>query len=217
MSVQDQRLPDDLEAQIKEIVDERVDEATADLREENDQLRDQVDQLQEERDDLQERVDDLEQEKDVLESRCDALADGLDRLEERMENGDLADDVEQGADPDVPRETPLEDVVSLPDDVADSELNQNVERARWFASEIKSAGRKTPMGHQLRAGEIGRLLDVALDVDPHPETVARIISILDEMGQDETHRRKKDGEKRIIIEEELADRLEAHSAMSRET
>lgn len=206
-------------------------------RDEFEQLKDQMDSIQQEieeerqqrreveqeRDQLQERVQELEEtveQKDreisILESRCDALAEGLERLEGRLEDGDLADDVEAGADPSIERQTPLEDVVALPDEVAERELQANVERARWFAGEIRSAGRKTPMGYQLRAGEIGRLLDVALDVDPHPETVARIISIIDEMGDDETHRRKKEGEKRIVVEEELAKRLEAHSGMSPE-
>jgi len=194
---------------VEALVEEKVKSETAELRQENEQLR-------EENEELRERIDELEKQNQIVQSRCDGLESLIERLEERLDSGDLADDVQDGADPDIPRETPLEDVVALPDDVADRELAANVQRARWFASRIASAGKKVPVGYQLPAGEIGRLLDVAVDVDPHPETVARIISILDEMGDDGATRRKKNGEKRIIVDEDLAKRLKAHSEMRRE-
>jgi len=207
--------PADVDSRIDSIV-ERLDEIEEELeheREEKQRLQEENRELRGRNEELNEKVDALEKETDILESRCDALAKGLDELEQRLEDGDLADDVERGADPEVPREVPLEDIVALPDPVAERELDPNVERARWVAGEASTAGDKTPAGYRLTAGQIGRFLDVALDVDPHPQTVARVLSILDELGKDQTHRRKKNGEKRIAFDEDLATRLEAHAEM----
>jgi predicted RNase H-like nuclease (RuvC/YqgF family) len=217
MSATPKPTTDDLEELIDKRVEEAVEEKTADLREELEEEREQRREVERKVERLEEKVHGLQRETNILDSRCDALADAVDDLEERLEDGDLADEADAGADPDVSRETPLEDVVALPEDVADRELSKNVQRARWFASKARSAGSKTPAGYQLTAGEIGRLLDVALEVEPHPETVARVISIIDEMGHEETVRRKRNGEKRIVLKEDLVRRLEAHSDMSRKT
>lgn len=174
------------------------------------------DELQEER----ERRREAERERDELEERVKKLEDGrqyliqdIVELEERLEDGDLAADVEQNADPTVERETPLEDVVSLPVEVAQSSLSENERRARFIAMNPRDYGDRVPVGRRLTAGRIGRTLRAGLDVDPHPETVRRVMQLLDDLGGDQTTRRKMDGEKRIVLEEGLVDRLERLSAL----
>lgn len=226
---------------------ERVDE----LEEEKEQLREERDQERERRRELEDRVDDLEEELDERaalrwdsddfdDARVESgdgsiypvgralankvgetdLEEELDELRERLADGDLAGDVQEGG-AGVERETPLEDVVALPESVAEDNLSANQERARFIASDVVEYGDKVPVGRRLTAGRIGKILRAGRDVDPHPETVARVMAIVDDLGGDGVTKRKKNGEKRIVVDDDLAARLErlddvqAHDAMSR--
>jgi hypothetical protein len=134
-------------------------------------------------------------------------------LESRMEDGDLADDADAGAAPDVPRETPLENLVALPEDVAEQSLSKQDKRARFIAMDARDYGDKCIDGRIITAGRSGRTLAAGLDVDPHPEKVRRVMKRLKELGKDSTKLRKKNGEKRINIDEAAVDRLERHAEM----
>ena len=202
MTGQKQTTPDEGER-----TDASTEEKTRDIEEIRDIIRDEVDDLEEENDQLREQAESLEEE---LEKRAEIQKDILAKihdLEQRLD-GELQDDVERGADPEVDRETPLEDILALPNDVANQELSANVRRAREIVASADTWGRGVPAGVQLTAGQIGRALNVGLDVDAHPETVRRIISILDELGKEHVTRRRRDAEKRIILDEELVERLQ---------
>jgi len=211
---------DELEAQIEETIDERVEQETQDLRDElqverekRRRAEDRLADLEDDVDEHDDRLDDVERETMILDSRADAISSIQDRLEQRLESGDLAEDVERNAAPDVPRETPLEDVVALPEDVADRELDERSKRARFIARDARNYGDKCPAGRIVTAGRVGRTLAAGLDIDPHPETVRRVMSRLDALGKDTTTLRKKNGEKRIIIDEDAVVRLERHAEM----
>jgi hypothetical protein len=206
---------------------EQKDQRIADLEEENEQLRERVD-------DQDDRLEDVESGATLewdggkwSEARVEAddgtvypigpaianrpTESDLEALEERLADGDLADDVEQNAAPDVPRETPLEDVVSLPEDVVDRSLDANEQRARFVARDFRDYGDKVPAGYRITAGRVGRTLRAGLDVDPHPETVRRVMNLLDDLAGDAGTLRKRNGEKRVILDEDLVDRLERHA------
>lgn len=200
--------------EIEDMIDERVEQA---VEEETRELREEVEQLRD-------RVDELEHQQQINNSRLDGMSNNVDRLQDRLEDGDLAGAVETNADPTVERETPLEDVVALPESVAEDHLSPNQQRARFLASDIRDYGDSVPRGRRLTAGRIGKILRAGLDVDPHPETVRRVMQILDDLAGDEATRRKKNGEKRIVLHGGLVDRLErlsridvAHTDMSRVT
>jgi hypothetical protein len=218
---------------------DRLDELEAQnrrLREENEQLRERVHDLEDENQRLQERVDELESGASLewdggkwTEASVEApdgtfypigpaienrpTEDDLEELRERLADGDLAEDVDAGAAPNVPRETPLEDVVALPEDVAKQSLSKQDRRARFIAMDARDYGDKCPAGRIVTAGRLGRTLAAGLDVEPHPETVRRVMRRLDALGKDTTTLRKKNGEKRIIIDEDAVARLERHAEM----
>jgi hypothetical protein len=220
-------------------VEEIVAEATADLREEveelrreNEQLRDRVDDLEDERDERATLQWDSGNHEDLMVESTSGTVyplgasldqklhqDELEELRDRLDEGDLAGQADAGAGT-VETETPLEDVVALPEDVADQSLSPNQDRARFIASDVVEYGDKVPAGRRLTAGRIGKILRAGRDVDPHPETVARVMAIVDDLGGDGVTKRKKNGEKRIIVDDDLAARLErlddvqAHDAMS---
>jgi len=188
-----------------------------------------------ERDQLQERVDELEESQEVVEKSVWTLEEcvygdygyttGSERLEktsvlerldevddlvDRIEDGDLQDKPEPG--PSVETETPLEDVVALPDKIAESELTANQRRARFVASDITDyatfTGKTAGGGYALSSSDLRRVLVARFDdVAGHAETVRRIVDWLDELGQDTVRISKRDGERRVVFEEEGARRL----------
>jgi len=192
-----------------------------DLRKENEQLRDRVDELEDDQDDLQSEFWELEEylygeygyglgatklkKKGVLER-----LEEVDDLVDRIEDGDLQDKPEPG--PSVKTETPLEDVVALPDNIAESELTANQRRARFVASDITDyatfTGKTAGGGYALSSSDLRRVLVARFDdVAGHAETVRRIVDWLDELGQDTVRISKRDGERRVVFEEEGARRL----------
>ena len=211
---------DELEAQIEETIDERVEQETQDLRDElqgerekRRRAEDRLADLEDDVDEHDDRLDDVDDRIDSVDKKRRYLNEDFARLESRLEDGDLADDADSGAAPDVPRETPLEDVVALPEHVADQSLSKQDKRARFIAMDARDFGDKCPAGRIVTAGRLGRTLAAGLDVDPHPETVRRVMRRLDSLGKDTTTLRKRNGEKRIIIDEDAVARLERHAEM----
>jgi hypothetical protein len=204
---------DELEAQIEETIDERVEQETQDLRDELQEEREKRRRAEDRLADLEDDVDEHDDRIDSVDKKRRYLLEDFAKLESRLEDGDLADDADAGAAPDVPRETSLEDVVALPEDVAEQSLSKQDKRARFIAMDARDYGDKCPIGRIVTAGNVGRTLAAGLDVDPHPETVRRVMRRLDALGKDSTTLRKKNGEKRIIIDEDAVARLERHAEM----
>jgi predicted nuclease with TOPRIM domain len=203
------------ETDLSAVID-RLDELEAQnrrLREENEQLRERVDDLEDDVDEHDDRLDDVDDRVDAVDKKRQYLMEDVVELESRLEEGDLADDADAGAAPDVPRETPLENLVALPEDVAEQSLSKQDKRARFIAMDAGDYGDKCFDGRIITAGRIGRTLAAGLDVDPHPEKVRRVMKRLNELGKDSTKLRKKNGEKRINIDEAAVDRLERHAEM----
>ncbi|MFC7076133.1 hypothetical protein [Haloarcula halophila] len=223
----------------REEVEEIVAEETADLRAELEAEREQRKAAEAERDRLQERVDELEarahiewdggDQRDIWVVGDDDtrfplgravkakvaetdLQERLDDLRDRLSEGDLAESNPEPKSPTIETETPLEDVVSLPEPVAESELSANQQRARFIASDVRDYADKAPAGWCLTAGQVGKVLKAGLDITPHSETVRRVIQILEDLGDDAATVRKRRGEKRIVFDEDLVRRIERQQA-----
>lgn len=198
---------------------DELEQRVEDQQDQIDDLEEENEQLQEENERLRERLDEVETDVQILDSRADGLHSGLDRLQERLEDGDLQEDVERAAESTVERKTPIEDVVALPEDVAERSLTENQQRARFIAQDVDTYGESCLAGRVLKAGRVGRVLRAGLDVEPHPETVSRVMRILEDLGEEDTTLRKKQGEKRIAFDGDLVDRLnrvqtDPHTEMS---
>jgi len=196
-------------------------------------IEERIDRLESVVNDLAERVEDLEEKAEFVEdkhdSRLDALYDAVQECEDSIEiiNAHTGlsdvDDVEE-AENTQPAEsgsqdrdtTPLEDVVSLPEAVAEDSLTANQQRARFVAKDVVEYTRSVPVGRKIDAGEIGRVLRAGTDCSGHTATVDRVIKILDEFAQGKiTVRRGNTGQREVVFHEELVEALVRANRQSR--
>lgn len=224
----------DVEALVKRV--EQLEERVDDLEEERDDLQEENAHLQERVVDLERELDkratvrwDSSDNEEMQVKSTDGsvyplgrvvaskasryeVEDDLEELEERLADGDLAGDVAEAqadAGPDVEAETPLEQVAVLPQQVAERELSPNQLRARFIAKDLRTYSQKNAHGDRiLKAGRVGRVVRAGMDVDPHPETVRRIMEAFARFGDDEVELTKRGGEKLLRVDGEVADRLE---------
>jgi len=217
---------------------ERVEDRQERLEKENDELRDRVEEVEDENDDLRrslseargiinsvrERVgdslgDDLRERIDNLQNEIDDVRDTtrwvvgeVNDLKDRLSgDGDLATEASESAesaDHGVTPSTPLESVVALPDHSAEEHLTANQERARWVASKVLELSEKAQAGRTIKAGRIRRALSAA-DRDARSQTVRRVFTFLDKLGESDTTVRMKKNERTVTFHGDTARRLEA--------
>lgn len=181
--------------------------------------------------DLQERVKDLEAENDRLQERVDELETGLEdtrshAARERAEICGRVHDLEEAAtEPDSPAanptpdaekpgstglsqpESPLEQIVALPEHMADDQLSANPQRARFVARDIRDYAESVPAGWSIASPDLRRILRAA-DESAHAQTVKRVMQVLDDLGGDDVEVVKKRGTRRVVFTDELVARLQ---------
>lgn len=82
-------------------------------------------------------------------------------------------------------ETPIEQVVAMPESVVEDQLTANQERARFVASSITDYATKVQTGdYTLTASDLRSVLRAAYDTS-HSETVDRVRTIIADLGGDE--------------------------------
>lgn len=170
----------------------------AELEQENNQLRDRVAELE----------SDLSAVRDGAGEHRAELSRRLHDLEER--EGDQAEPTARASDAgDEPTpQTPLEQVVGLPEHLANEQLSPNQDRARFVASDIKDYAESVPAGWQIESADLRRILQ-AYDESGHHETVARVMEMACDLGKEDVWTVKRRGTRRLVFSEELVDRLEA--------
>ena len=114
------------------------------------------------------------------------------------------DDTETQTQP----QTPLERIVSWPDEVVQTELTSNQSRARFIAQGFKKYASKAPAGYVIKSGEIANILQAGTDATGHTETVTRVMQFLDDLGSESAKIVKRRGTKRVVLTRELVERLE---------
>jgi uncharacterized phage infection (PIP) family protein YhgE len=214
--------------QENEQLQDRVDE----LEQENEQLQNHVESLEEE---LEERaavrwdsneIDDMEVENAegdkhplglVLSNKIGSedLRVELEEFEAGLQGSTPTPETEKTISPNaVEPKTPLEEIISLPEEIASEQLTENQDRARFIAKDIKDYGASTGFRdgsrnyrYSLSSTDLKKVLKAAHGTS-HTETVNRIMNFLDDLGKDETRIRKKRGTRKIVFEGELIDRIE---------
>ncbi len=196
-----------------------TDATTAELAE-NDLVavpRDDWTAMQERQDEQDERINRLESELDVqssnvggCHSRVSDLTERVDDLEaqnQQTEGG--SGDSQPGDEASTNAETPLEQIVSLPEHVAARELSANQERARFVAKDAADYGRSVPAGIRLESTDIRRVLSAAADDGEtiYRTTVKRVMDFLADLGGDEVKQRTKRGKSFVVLSDELVGRL----------
>jgi TolA-binding protein len=174
-----------------------------------------VEEQQKQIEELQDRLD----EEQTQRGKDDAELRGrITDAEERL--NDVEDDVsgesnptpETGKDPSTTAQTPIEDVIRIPEHLVEDSLTANQERARAVAKDIHQYSRSVPAGRAIKSSELRRVLSAQSDGGPtHTETVSRVMDMLDDLGKDAINvRTSQSGEKVVVFDEDLVKRIVAH-------
>ena len=107
-------------------------------------------------------------------------------------------------------QTDLEAMTSMPEPVL-SEQTANVQRAVFVASDVEAYTTSCPAGRVITSGELRRVLEAGTDCAGHTQTVARVVDLLDRTGGAGTTVVERGGERRLVFEQDLVDRLSAQT------
>lgn len=201
---------------------EQLADLVADLQEQVETLEAEVERKDEKIAALEDRVADLEARGEAATRKRNHLAEELERIEEKAETSAPADADEseetaeaEGEATDAPQ-TPLEQVVGLPEHLAEKELSANQERARFVAQDVRDFAERVPAGYAIPSTDLRKVLKARDGSTPHTQTVARVMDFLDELGGEGTTLVERRGTKRIAFEEDAVARLDEYAERARE-
>jgi hypothetical protein len=153
---------DELTQAVESLTD-RVEQLETELEEEREARREIEEELEREReraDDLQDQVDELTTWRDGISSWKDYTRDRIEEIEETVEAAskvEESDVIEADGD-----STPMEQIVSLPEQLAKEQLDnaahRNTYRARHIAANWTDYAEKTPRGPLLRSTDAKTVL-----------------------------------------------------------
>jgi len=203
---------------------ERQSEAIEELREEKEEIHSQLDetgqeaaQARERAREAEERVAELEEE--LSQHRAESAKERA-KTKKRVTELEEAEEADTGDETPTPNggnpstqepETPLEEVVQLPEHLADENLSANQQRARFVAKDIHEYSRSVPAGRVIKSSELRRVLTASEEGRVHTETVSRVISFLDDLGQESVKLRETQaGERVVVFTEEIVKRIVAY-------
>jgi uncharacterized coiled-coil protein SlyX len=177
--------------------------------------------VQEQAETIQDLRDDLRAERD---ERGRSVAETRQQVTELRE--DVEDTVSGGAEcggntsetttqePSVEPQTDIEQMSRMPEPVL-SEQTANVQRAVFVAKDVEAYTTSCPAGRVIKSGELRRVLEAGTDCSGHTQTVARVMDLLDRTGGEDTTVVERRGERRLVFEQDLVDRLSALTSQSR--
>ena len=135
-------------------------------------------------------------------------------LEDRQEEADSGDETptpEAGKTTIREPETPLEDVIRVPEHLVEDSLSANQQRARFLAKDIHEYSRSVPAGRVITSSELRRVLSARKEGRIHTETVSRVIDFLTDLGQDDVQiRETQQGERVVVFTDEFVKRVVAY-------
>jgi Tfp pilus assembly protein FimV len=210
-----------------ESIDLNSDASTTDLIEAVTELSEQVSELESTVQEQAETISDLEDQlRAEKEQRGQADAQVRSRVhdvEERVEDVEEhgSEDVKCGVqtsettmqEPCTEPQTDLESMTTMPEPVL-SEQTANVQRAVFVARDVSSYTTSCPAGRVVKSGELRRVLQAGTDCNGHTQTVARVMDLLDRTGGEDTTVVERRGERRLVFEQDLVDRLSALTRQS---
>lgn len=110
-----------------------------------------------------------------------------------------------------PPETPLEDVIRVPEHLVEESLTANQRRARFVATDVHEYTRSVPAGRAIRSSQLRQVLSASEDTQIYTETVSRVIQFLDELGGDAvTVQESRRGERVVVFDDAFVDRVQAY-------
>lgn len=193
------------DGRIDELIN-RIDE----LEQQNQQQQRQLDKQEDTIQQQQKKIEDLQQQ---LDNEVDRRSAEIEGVHNRISNVEEASN--GGGDGSTPSDpkgvddntTPLEQVVRLPEATANSSLSNNQRRARFVAADINDYAKRCTAGRTLSSSDIATILKSGTDCKGRTQTVARVMEFLDKLGGNNVKIVKRRGTKRVVFDEEYADRL----------
>lgn len=185
----------------------------ADLRE---KVEDQQQIINDQQQTISELREDLRREQDTRGREVAQTRQQVEQVRETVEETVSGDanpiQAEQTTtqEPSVEPQTDIEQMVRMPDSLLDDQT-ANVQRAVFVASDVEDYTTSCPAGRVIKSGELRRVLRAGTDCAGHTQTVARVIDLLDRTGGDGTTVVERRGERRLVFEQDLVDRLSAQT------
>lgn len=185
----------------------------------DDNLRERVSALERKVDEKDDRIAELEQKvSDLSEQSAKdraSIKKRLTNVEESTEEPDSPDangGVKTGETTLQEPETPLEDIVQLPEHVVDESLSANQQRSRFVAKDVNQYSRSVPAGRAIKSSELRRVLSARDDGSCHTQTVQRVMQRLNDLGKDEVSiKETQAGEKVVVFTEEIVQRIQRYN------
>lgn len=166
-------------------------------------LKEELEEERQARKELEEELESYrtsnELDKAHIRQRVTDIEEGED---EEPGSGDAPPGVEGG-------KTTLETLVSLPEEVAQKQLQANDRRARFIARDIKDYTSKCMAGYVMDSRDVKRVLSASDEVvgKAHNQTVSRVMDRLESYGGTEVTEKTRRGKRIVVVTEEMADRL----------
>jgi len=166
----------------------------------------------------QEQINDLQEE---LESTRKDAAEARQRItetEDRLDSLEEADDSRETPTPETDNngitepETPIEDIIRIPEHLVEDSLTANQQRRRAVAKDFHQYSKSVPAGRAIKSSELRRVLSAQSDGSTtHTETVSRVMTMLDDLGKEKINvRTSQSGEKVVVFEDDLVRRIVAY-------
>jgi regulator of replication initiation timing len=181
-------------------------------------IEQQSEELSALREEKRELKDELKEER---ETRAKEAAQDRKRLHEVEER---VDSVEEGGSPDTnptpeagqttiqEPETPLEEIIRVPEHSVQEHLRANHQRARFVAKDVHEYTRSVPAGRVIKSSELRRVLSAHEEgATIHTQTVSRVIERLDDLGKESVKvRETQEGERVVVFTDEFVKRVVAY-------
>jgi chromosome segregation ATPase len=192
-------------------IDERVtalEDTVCELGETVSELQDEIASIAEQQDDHDRRLDALGRGVENANAVIEDIEDELNSLSSGLED---SSEGERKSDESVctqtEAETPIEELVELPETIVEEQLTANQKRARFIARDVREYTSSVMAGRAIRSGELRRVLVAGTDANGHPETVQRVMKILAELGKDQIHIKETQGKKKLVFDQPIVKRL----------
>jgi molybdopterin converting factor small subunit len=183
------------------------------VEEQQDTIEEQQDTIDQLRDDLRAERQQRGQQDAQVRARVHDVEERVDSVEKH--GSGHADPTPDGSettiqDDDAEPETDIGQMVRMPDNLLEDQT-ANVRRAVFVAKDVEDYTTGCPAGRVIKSGELRRVLQAGTDCAGHTQTVARVMDLLDRTGGDSTTVVERDGERRLVFEQDLVDRLSAQT------
>jgi len=108
-------------------------------------------------------------------------------------------------------ETPLEDLVQLPQEIAEQNLTANQQRMKFVAEGVHEYASKVPAGRALPWSDLRRVMAAGEGGQAYSSNVGRVMDFFDEFGKEDVEIvDRQDGQKTVVFDDDLVKRIVAY-------